>query len=104
MLPPFVLNGRATHEGPDVFVEAAKFFLYFQEGLGVRHGGGDFQAVADDAGVGEKLARFLAAKTRHFYWIKSRVNYLVAGAFLQNGVPAQTCLRAFENQKFKPAV
>ena len=48
---PRVLNGLAVHEGPDVFVEGAEFFLDLQESFCVADGGLDFQAIAYDSGI-----------------------------------------------------
>ena len=48
---PEILEGRAADELPQVVIETSELFLHFEEGLRVGHGGGDFEAIADDAGV-----------------------------------------------------
>src|SRR6266481_5248476 len=53
VLFPFVLNGRTAHELPHIFVELSKLFLHFQERLGVRHRGGNFQTVANNSRVAQ---------------------------------------------------
>ncbi len=45
-------------KSPDVAVEAAKFFLHFEEGSGVLHRRFDLQPVADDAPVLEQGGDF----------------------------------------------
>src|SRR6266481_5735875 len=102
VLFPFVLNGRTAHELPHVFVEAPNLLLHLKERLSVRHRCGNFQTVADNFRIGEEFARFLDIKSCYFFRIKPRVNFLVAGSLLQNRVPTQARLRAFQNQKFKP--
>src|SRR5947209_18477111 len=51
---PGVGPGEAANVLPDVGVEAAELFLDGEECAGVGDGGGDLEAVADDAGVGEE--------------------------------------------------
>ncbi len=43
--------GFAVYELPEVVIEAAEIFLDLEQGAGVFYGGGDLEAVADDAGI-----------------------------------------------------
>ena len=51
MCLPEILEWRAADELPQVVIETSELFLHFEKGLRVGHGGGDFEAIADDAGV-----------------------------------------------------
>jgi len=99
---PLVADRRAANKLPGVGVEGAKFVLHFQKGLRVGNGRGDFQAVTDDPGIGQKLPHSFGIEQRDFSGVKPAENFTVTLALFQDGIPAEACLRAFESQEFEP--
>jgi len=97
-----ILNGRTTDKIPDELVEGAEFPLHPQEGLGVRDGGLDFKAIADDARVAKEGAEFFGFVAGDFGGIEAAEELAIAFTFLKDGVPAEAGLRAFEDQEFEP--
>jgi hypothetical protein len=86
---------------PDVGVEGAELFLDFEEGLGVGDGGGDFEAVSDDAFVFEELGLVLGGEAGDFGWVKVGEGFAVGGTFLEDGFPGEAGLGAFEDQELE---
>ena len=101
---PAVLDGLAADEIPNEIVEGAEFFLNLQEGFGVGDGGLDFEPIADDAGILEQDADFLGVVASDFGGIEATEEFAVTFALLENGVPAEASLSAFEDEEFEPAV
>ena len=102
MTGPAILDGSATDKLPDEFVEGAKFLLHLEEGFRVGDGGLDFEAVADNAGIAEEGSRLLGVIARHFRGIEAAKELAIAFALLENGVPTEASLRAFEDEEFEP--
>jgi len=96
---PGVLFGLAADEAPDVCVKGTEFFLDFEEGASVTDGGVDFEAVANDSGVAEQFADLLFVVARDFGGIESIKYFAIPRAFLQDRVPTQSRLRAFQYQE-----
>src|SRR5258706_2251577 len=96
---PGVLFRFAVDETPDVAVEAAEFLLDFEEFAGVADCGRNFQAIADDAGIGEQLFDFFRAVAGDLLGIEAVEHFSIAFALAQDRVPAQTRLRAFQNKR-----
>src|SRR5262249_7118926 len=98
---PVGLFWPSPHKLPDIGVEAANLFLDSQEGAGVRDGGGDFQAVADDAGILQKLANFLGVVAGDALRLEVVEDFALARSFAEDRVPTETGLCTFQNEKFK---
>src|SRR6266496_1825485 len=89
------------HKLPDVRVETAEFFLYAKKGKCIGNGGGNLELVPDDAGITQQPFHFPSVITRHALRIESLECFPVVLAFIENRIPAQSSLRALENEKFK---
>lgn len=89
------IHNRAASgdEAPKVAIEGAEFLLPAEERLRVADGGGDFQAVADDAGVGEEGGDFAG--------IEAIERAPVVFAFGEKSGPARAGLGTFENEQSK---
>ncbi len=98
---PFVLLWPAADKLPDVTVERAKFLLYLEECLRVRNCRRDFQAVAHDSRVRQQRADFSLVIARNLRGIEAVKSAAVILALVENRLPTQPRLRAFENQKLK---
>jgi hypothetical protein len=98
---PVVDLGRAIGELPYIFVEAAELFLRFEKSFGVLDGGGDFQAIANDAGVVEKFGDFRFAVARDLLRIELIERFAKVFALLQNAIPAQASLHSLQYEKFE---
>ena len=99
-IPPVHFRST-THEGPNIGVESSKFLLNFQERLRVAHGGFDLQSVSDYAGIQHQFLDSCPSKSGNDGRIEVAERFPVIFALVQNGLPAQSCLRAFENQKLE---
>ncbi len=98
---PGIYFRASVHELPYVAIEGAVFFLHLQQRFGILHGGGDFQAVADDARVLEELREFALVVSGHAIGIEIAKGGAVVFAFVEYCLPAESGLRTFENQEFK---
>ena len=65
-----IVPRTVTRELPDVFVEAAEFFLDFQECLSVFDRTVNLQAIADDAGVLQEFFEFGGFVARDFLGVE----------------------------------
>src|ERR1700722_20417330 len=91
----------SADELPDVAIEAAKFFLYFKKRLGIRDRGCNFQLGANDSRVSHQRPNFLAVITRNFRRIEAVKCAAVVLALIENRLPAQARLRAFQDRKLE---
>ena len=98
---PGILERLAGDELPDVAVEGAEFFLDGEEGLGVGNGGGDFEAVADDAGIAKEFAGLAAAVAGDFAGVEMVEGGAIVFALVEDGFPAQAGLGALEDEEFE---
>src|SRR6185369_659556 len=101
MLAAFSLLWNAGYKLPEVTIEAAKLFRGSQERLCILNGSRNFQAIANDAGVLQQLLTFALVVTRYLCRIKAAERCAIALAFVENDLPTQTRLSAFENEKLK---
>ena len=85
----------AARELPDVSVEASEFALHGEKRLGVRNGGGDFQAISNNSRIGQQSPYFSGIVLGNFRSVKAIENLAVTLAFTKDRLPAQTGLRAF---------
>lgn len=98
---PVIDFRRAVGELPYILVECPEFFLGCEEGFGVGDGGGDFQAIANDTGIGHQFRGFRFGIARDFFWIKLVKGFAKIFTLLQHAIPTQASLHAFENKKFE---
>src|SRR6516165_10253990 len=98
---PGVDERSAANELPEISVEAAEFVLHSQHGTGVLHGGIDLQAIANNAGVGEKLPHLALSIPRDCRSIKVVKGSPVVVPLLENSLPAQACLGAFQDEELE---
>ena len=99
--PPCVHFRFPAYELPDVAVERAEFFLDGKEGFGVLNGGGDLEPVANDAGIAQQNRQFAAIVAGDTLRVEAVEGGAIVLAFLQDGVPTQSGLSAFENNKLE---
>lgn len=98
---PFVDLRLAANEAPDVFVERAEFFLYFQKGAGIGDRSVHFEAIPDDAGIEEQLLYPLLGKPGDLLGIELGERLAIGLAFAVDGDPTQPCLGTFEREKLE---
>lgn len=99
--PPFVDAGLASDKLPDVAVKGTEFFLDAKEGFGVFDRGGDFKPVANDSGIGKERLNFLGSILRDAARIEFVEGAAIILTLVEDRAPAQTRLRAFEDEKFE---
>src|SRR5262249_3026017 len=96
-----VLFRLAPNAGPQVLVEWTELSLHGQKTLRVLHGGVDLQPVADDARVRQQAIslslRVFGDDTR----LEVGKSGSIVIALLENRLPAQTGLGAFEDEEFE---
>ena len=98
---PLVLNRSSADEGPDIRIETAELLLHGQKGLGVADRRGDFQPVPNDAFILQQLLLSGLAVFRDLGRVETVVRLSVMVPLFQDGLPAQSRLRAFEDQEFE---
>ena len=99
--PPPILNWIAAKQTPKISVEASEFFFDVEKPFRVLDRSGDFQPVSHDAIVAEQSLDLSLAIAGNLFRAKSIERFSVVLAFPQNGVPAQSRLRAFQNKEFE---
>lgn len=99
--PPSILNRFAADEAPKVGVETAELFLYRKERFRILNRSRNLEAIADNPGIAEQPFHLARAVAGDFLGAKSIKRFSVIVPFFQNCYPAQSCLRAFQDQKFK---
>ena len=93
--------GRAADELPDVAGEAAALFLHLEKSAGIADGRLDFQAIADDSGIGEKRLNFGAVVAGDLFWIEIVEGGTKSFALAKDDLPAQPGLRGVQNEKLE---
>ena len=96
-----LIRGLSSNKLPDIAIERAELLLHFEKCFGILHGGGNFQPVANDAGVFQQALHLALVVSGHFFGVEVIERRAVVFALLENRLPAQSGLRAFENQKFE---
>ena len=79
---PGVLFGLSINKLPDIDIEGAEFLLHLQEGPRVGDRSGNFQFVADDAGIFQQSSHFGRAVTGYSLWIESVKDFAISIAFI----------------------
>ncbi len=98
---PFVHAGFASDELPDVAIERTKLFLDAKERFRVFDRRGNFEFVADNSSVGKELFHLALVITRDALRIKPIERAAIVVPLVEDGVPAQSGLGAFQNQKLE---
>src|ERR1019366_9834404 len=86
---------------PKVAVETPKLALHGEKRLRILDSRGDFEAVADDAGVGEQRGGLALAVAGDFFDAKAFECAAIVFAFRQHDGPAQSGLRTLECQQLE---
>jgi hypothetical protein len=98
---PRIANWAPADEAPEVGVEAAEFLLHCPKGAGVPDGGGDLEAVAHNAGVGEQPPDLSWTVSGHHLRIEAVKSPPVVVAFVQDGGPTQAGLGALKDEELE---
>src|SRR5437660_762953 len=94
-------NRLSADELPDVAIESAEFILHRHESLGVLHRGLYLQSIPHDARISQQLFNLAGVVAHHLLNIKIVERATIILAFFQNRNPAQSSLRAFQDQKLE---
>src|SRR3989344_1785765 len=86
---------------PDIFVKGAEFLLDFKKFFGIGYCCLNFKPVSYNAAILKQCAYVLFSVFGYFIRIKIVKCLSVVFSPVQYGLPAQSCLRPFKNQKFK---
>src|SRR4051812_26068933 len=93
----------AVDKAPHVVVETSELALHFAESLRVGDRGIDLQSIANDAGVVHQCGDFPFVVPGDLRGIETVKRAAIVVALVQDRLPTETSLRAFENQKPKQA-
>ena len=96
-----MLDWIAAYKSPDVLVKRIEFLLYLQDLFCVADRGFDFETVTNDSGIAEKTLDVLVVVTRDFRRLKGMECFAVVFAFVQDCLPAESCLCALQYEKFE---
>src|SRR4029077_13059646 len=91
----------AANKAPEISVETSEFPSNGEEVFRVLDCSCDFQSIPHDPIVAEQPLNVALVIARDLFRAKSIKRFSIVLAFLQNGVPAQPCLRAFQNQELE---
>src|SRR5882724_10301641 len=94
---PTILDRLAANESPEISVESSEFFSHLKEPFRVLDCSCDFQSVPHDPIVAEQPLNVALVIARDLVRAKSIERLSVVLAFLQNCIPAQSSLCAFQN-------
>src|SRR5579872_721374 len=95
----------ASDELPDVGIEAAEFFLHAKERLRILNCGCNLEFVANDARVAQQLLHLAPVIERNASRIESIERLAIVAALVEDRIPAQSGLSAFENEELEePAI
>src|SRR5439155_26197958 len=98
---PTILDWFAADEAPEISVESSEFFSHLEESFRVLDCGCDFQSVPHDPIVAEQPLNVALVIARDLFRAKSIERFSVVLPFLQNRIPAQSGLCAFQNEELK---
>lgn len=98
---PGINDWLPADELPYVTVEAAEFALDFEEGACIVHCRRHLEAIANKAFVLEQFGDLAGVVLGDFSRVEVVESAAVIFALLQDGVPTQARLRAFENEELK---
>src|SRR5438105_11317293 len=98
---PTILFRFAADKAPEVPVETAELFPNREKGVRILDRRRNLQSVADDPGLAEQPFQSARAVAHDLFRAKTVERFTVVLAFLENRRPAQTGLRALEDQKLE---
>ena len=98
---PPILNWRTANKAPEISVERSEFFSHLKKSFRVLNRSCDFQPVPNDAIVAQQPLHVSPAVAGDLFRAKSVKCLSVVLPLFQNGVPAEPCLRAFQNQELE---
>ena len=93
---PSVVQRRSVDEFPHVSIEAAELLLDSEVCARVTNRAYDLEPIANDPRVLKKPLDPQWCEPRYPHRIEVQECFAICIALLQNGLPAQTCLRTFE--------
>jgi hypothetical protein len=99
--PPTILFRFAADKAPQVTVETAELFPNREKGVRILDRRRNLQSVAHDPGVAEQPFQIARAVAHDRFRAKTVERFTVVLAFIENRRPAQTGLRALEDQKLE---
>src|SRR5438270_3401272 len=79
-------------------LKTAMFFLQLEDGIGIFDGGIYFQAVPNDARVGQEAGAVSVSIGCYLFNVEVVVGLAEACLFPEDGLPAQSCLVDLEDQ------
>lgn len=82
-----VCNNHALRKLPNVFIEAAEFFLYFKECIRIRDSGVHFQFIADNRGVLQKFFDALLGKSHNLFGVEVGKCFSISFSLTENSQP-----------------
>jgi len=98
---PGVLERSPVNELPDEKVKPSELFLYPEKGSGIGDRRLDFEPVSYDLGIGKQSGNVFLGVPRDFLGIEIVKSLSIAFSLPENRGPAQSCLRALQNQKLE---
>jgi hypothetical protein len=92
---------RSADEAPHVRIEASELVLNREKGFRVAYSAVDLELVANNARISQQPLDTCGCETGHRSGIKTGERAAICLALVQDGLPTQSRLRAFEREKFK---
>src|SRR5208282_928170 len=97
--PPGVHQRSASDKLPNIAVERSALFLHRQKCPGITYRRSDLQPVADDSLIAQQPLGLPPVVACDFLRVESGKRRTIIFTLPQDRVPAQTRLRAFQNQE-----
>jgi hypothetical protein len=94
-------DGGAVDKAPGVDVKRSELVLHGEKRTGVVDGGGDLEAVADDARIAEQGGPAAGVEPCHAGGVEVLVHLAVAIALAEDGLPTQAGLGALEDEELE---
>src|ERR1041385_3734538 len=91
----------AAHKSPDISIERPKFLLNFKKSLGIGDGRFYFQAIPDDAGIGQKTANIFFIVSGNSNGIKLMQRLSIIFPLVENSLPTESGLSPIQNNVLK---
>src|SRR5439155_4990056 len=97
----FTSNWLPVHKSPDVLIESAELFLHLEESTSILNRGRNLQSIANNSCIVQQLRSFSLIVFRYLRRVEVIESAAIIVSLSQNRLPTQTCLRTFQDQKFK---
>src|ERR1051326_1517399 len=91
----------AADETPNISIKTSKFILNLDECFGILDGGCNLQPIANDPRIKQQCLYPALIVFGHLGWVKTVEGQSVVSAFLEDCLPAQAGLGAFQHQKLE---